>query len=293
MLDVDLLTLRAFAVFADRLNFTHAADELFISQPALHMKVQQLAETLGVPLYKKVGRRLELTQQGAQVARFARQMLEHVENFGKELHGADAGSQPVILAGGEGTYLYVLGNAIRQYLKHSKSPLKLITANREGIIEAVISGKAHLGVASLETTPAGCQSTLLARCDQMLVMPKEHPLTKRKLLRLKALQGAALIVPPADRPHRQMLARALQSADVDWQVAVEANGWELMLHFVKLGLGLAVVNSMVALPAGLVSRKLSELPQVHYHLFHLASTARTGTPAAQLKSLLLSDMRTN
>lgn len=288
MLNVDFSTLRAFAAFAEHLNFTHAADELFISQPALHMKVQQLANTLDVPLYTKIGRRLELTEQGLQVARFARQMLSQAEAFGSELHGG-ASSQPIVLAGGEGTFLYILGNGIKQFLRQSKTPLKLITANREGVIEAVVSGKAHIGVASLETVPDGCQSTLLSRCDQMLVMPKGHALATRKSLRLTSLQGQSLIVPSADRPHRQILARALQSAEVDWQVAVEANGWELMLHFVKLGLGLAIVNSMVSLPAGLVSRKLTELPQVHYHLFHLSGAAREGTAAAQLKSILLSE----
>lgn len=284
-MNVDLHTLRAFVVFADRLNFTHAANELYISQPALHMKVQQLSESFNVTLYHKVGRKLELTEQGRAVARFARQTLQQADSFAEELLGGVA-SQPVVLAGGEGTYLYILGKGIKQFLQQSDSPLKLLTLNREGIVEAVQSGMAHLGVASLETVPSGCQATVLAKFDQVLVMPKNHTLALRKSIRLSDLQGAQLIVPPADRPHRQMLSRALQSAEIDWQVAVEAGGWELMLHFVKLGLGLAVVNSMVTLPPGLVSRRIPALPQVHYHLFHLSGISQSGA-AAKLKALLL------
>lgn len=285
-MNVDLQTLRAFVVFAEKLNFTHAADELFISQPALHMKVQQLSETLDATLYRKVGRQLVLTEQGKAVARFGRQILQQADTFTEELHGVPT-TQPVVLAAGEGTYLYMVGGAIKQFKKESDTPLQLLTFNREGIIDAVTSGKAHLGVASLETTPPGCKSLLMQKFDQQLVMPKQHPLATRKKLRLSDLQGAHLIVPPPDRPHRQMLSRALQSAGVDWQVAVETGGWELMLHFVKLGLGLSVVNSMVSVPSGLVGRPLSELPPVPYHLFHLTGAAKAG-PAARLKSLLLS-----
>lgn len=284
-LNVDLQTLRAFVAFADKLNFTHAADELYISQPALHMKVQSLANALDVKLYSKVGRRLELTEQGKAVARFGRQIIARSNAFFEELHGGTM-EEPVVLAAGEGSYLYILGDGIKQFRKQSNAPLKLLTSNREGIIEAVQSGKAHIGVASLESTPAGCHSTLLRRYSQVLVMPKNHKLASRKSVKLTDLDGADLIVPPGDRPHRQLLARALQDAEVDWNVAVEAGGWELMLHFVKLGLGIAVVNSMVTLPPGLVSRPMPQLPAVHYHLFHLKGTTLNGAGAA-LKAHLL------
>lgn len=53
--------LRAFAVFARHRNFTSAAAELLISQPSLHVKINKLARTLGVPLYRRQGRGLVLT----------------------------------------------------------------------------------------------------------------------------------------------------------------------------------------------------------------------------------------
>ncbi|MFC0532151.1 helix-turn-helix domain-containing protein [Phytohabitans kaempferiae] len=52
--------LSAFAVFAEHLNFTRAAAELHISQPALHVKVAKLARALDRPLYHRSGRRLGL-----------------------------------------------------------------------------------------------------------------------------------------------------------------------------------------------------------------------------------------
>jgi DNA-binding transcriptional LysR family regulator len=61
--------LASFVVFADHLNFTRAAAELHISQPALHVKVRKLAEALGRPLYRRDGRRLVLTADGEAIRR--------------------------------------------------------------------------------------------------------------------------------------------------------------------------------------------------------------------------------
>ena len=66
--------LMAFATFAKHCNFTHAARELFITQPALHAKVKRLSQGLGVVLYTRHGRRLELTPAGRLLADHARQL---------------------------------------------------------------------------------------------------------------------------------------------------------------------------------------------------------------------------
>lgn len=77
----------------------------------------------------------------------------------------------------------------------------------------------------------------------------------------------------------------LQSERVEWNVAVEAAGWELMLEFVRLGLGLAVVNECCRLPRGVVGRPVPELPSLQYFVFHLDK--QLSTPAAELKQRLL------
>lgn len=284
--NLNLDALASFVVFSEKLNFTHAAEELSISQPALFMKIQELSSTLNATLYRKIGRRLELTEQGKLVARFGREMSEKSTQFLNELHAENEESR-VVLAAGEGAFLYLLGDAIKQFTRNSKCQLQLLTLNRDGIIDAIESGKAHLGVTSLDTTPSGIQSTLFAKVDQVLVMPQNHPLARKRKLQLSDLTNCRLVVPPTDRPHRQMLSSALQSSGVSWEVAVEAQGWEVMLHFVKLGIGLAIVNASCAIPRGLVARPLRELPQVHYYIVHLKGRAKAGWQA-KLKDTLLS-----
>ena len=281
---LELGSLASFVVFAEHMNFTHAAEALHISQPALHTKIKKLSESVGVPLYRKHGRRLELTHAGRELLRLGRDIRDLTDDFLNDIR-AEEGLHPVVLVAGAGTYLYVLGEGISAFVSSSQRKLRLMTKDREGSLEAVLSGEAHVGVAPLESCPPALESECLAIVPQVLVCPKAYPLASKKEVSLLDLEGASLIVPPADRPHRIALSRALMSEGVSFEVSVEAMGWELMIHFVSLGLGVAVVNGSCRVPEGLVARPLRELPSLHYHLFHrkgvLSKSVRT------LKELLL------
>jgi DNA-binding transcriptional LysR family regulator len=287
MLDLDALY--AFVVFSERRNFTRAAELLYISQPSLHVKIKKLADNLGVTLYQRVGKEIRLTEQGEQVARFGREMLEATSHFADTLkHGTS--QQPVVLAAGEGTYLYLLGDVIKRFTHRSKSLLRLLTCNSEQTLEAVRSGKAHFGVAAFDSYPDDLQATKLISTPQLLVLPKSHPLTAKRVIKLPDLSNLQLIVPPVERPHRQMIAKILQSANVPWQVAVEANGWELMLHFVSLGLGCAIVNGSVNIPKTLVAKPIKEFPSTQYLLVHHRNVGKSMEQKA-LKELIIDEMR--
>lgn len=270
--------LASFAVFADHLNFTRAAEELHISQPALHVKVRKLSETLGRPLYTRQGRRLVLTPAGEQVARFARDLDARVAAFLAEVRGAASARRPV-LAAGEGAYLYLLGDAVHP-------GIRLINGDRARTLAAVRTGRADLGVSVLDVMPADVEAVPLATYPQVLVMPDDHPLAGRPHVALADLAGASLVAPPPSGPHRVALERALRAADVPWTLAVEAEGWPLQLHFVSLRIGLAIVNGCVVPPPGLVTREITDLPSVPYHALHLPS--RADDP---LVTGLLSDLR--
>ncbi len=257
--------LASFAVFADHLNFTRAADELHISQPALHVKVRKLSESLGRPLYTRHGRRLALTPAGEQVARFARDLDARVSAFLDTVHGTAATRLPT-LAAGEGAYLYLLGDAVRP-------GVQLINGDRARTLTAVRTGRADVGVAVLDVVPSDVRTELLASYPQTLVMPDDHPLAALERLTLADLAGTDLIVPPPAGPHRITLERALRAAEVPWTLAVEAEGWPLMLHFVSLRIGLAVVNGCVPPPPGLASREIIDLPAVPYYALHLPDRA--------------------
>lgn len=273
---LSLERLSAFVVFSEHLNFTHAARALGISQPALHAQVNRLSDELGVPLYVRDGRALRLTTEGQAVAAFGRELSRRVAGFLGKLHGTGA-IEPVTLAAGEGCFLYLLGPAIQA----TDHPLRLITADLAATIDALRSGRAAVGVASTDAVPAGLTLTPLTEIPLVALIPADHPLAGTGPLALSALEGERLIVPPADRPHRQTIAGALARAGVRWEVAVEAGGWELMRRFVSMGMGLAIVNGFCPPPDGGCARPLPELPPRRYAILR-----RPGEPSAAVGKLL-------
>jgi len=276
--------LEAFLTFSTHMNFTRAANSLHISQPALHVKIRKLSDHLGIPLYSNTGRQLLLTPEGQQVAAFALEQQEQSRAF-VDILQTGSSHRPVVLCAGEGAYLYLLGPTISEFSSTSPHPLRLMTGNQDRTFELLMSGEAHLGVSAPDTIPTGITSELLTEIDQVLIMPRTHRLATRRQIHLTDLHGEALIVPPRDRPHRVMINRMLMDAGVSWRVAVEANGWELMRHFVSMKIGLAIINGCCHIGPGLISKPLPELPRIRYQL--LQRTA--GSPNAsivRLKNLL-------
>ena len=278
----------AFVVFAEHLNFTRAAARLSISQPALHVQIRKLAEAVGRPLYRRQGRALSLTPEGAHLAAFGREVADRGRTVLEELRG-HAQSGPVVLAAGQGAFLYLLGPAIRRFPKHTW-PLRMLAMAGPEAIDSVRDARAHLCVAAgADSVPADLQCEKLRSVGQSVIVPRSHRLAGRRALRADDLAGQHLVVAPAGSPHRIMLTQLLDSAGVEWSVAVEATGWELMLQFARYGVGLAVVNDFCPAPRGTIAIPLHGAPHVTYHL--VARPSFTSRGALAMRQLIVETVR--
>ena len=282
---MNLDNLRAFILFAEHLNFTHAARELNLTQPALHSKVKSLSRELKVKLYEKVGRQLIITEHGLRVLAFGRELKEQCETFYEELHGL-VRKEPIVLAAGEGAYLYILANKLKSHLNRAGVPLRLLTRDSEATVKAVLTGEAHLGVAVQQTIPKGIDAHPLGTYPYRVAMDKKHPLARKKKVCLNDLHGVGLIVPQEGRPFRTFLESQLKRVGAHLEVVVETKGWNLCLHFVQLGIGAAIINGCCHLPKGVVAKELPELGGITYYAISRAG-AKSASPVAKLLKKLI------
>ena len=277
--------LEAFLVFSNTLNFTKAAEKLHISQPALHVKIGKLSEYIGKSLYDKSGRNLTLTPEGLQLKAFAHDQLKQTHEF-LQLLREGTSQQTVSLSAGEGTFLYLLGPSLSAYMAQSTAKLNILTGDQSQIINAVLSGEANIGIAPVESHLANLECAAFTKVGQKLVMPMDHSLARKQKVNLGLLGGERLIVPPADRPHRILIDRLLLDAQVEWNVAAEVTRWELMLRFVQLGMGLAIVNEYCSIPKGLIAKPLPQFPSLQFHLIKRAVASKNDS-VNELESILL------
>src|SRR5258706_16384971 len=94
-----LRQLRYFMALAERLHFGRAAEALHISQPPLSRAIRALEEQLGVPLFARTRRRVELTPQGARLLEEARRVTGQLERTVHELRAMSAGARPRLRIG--------------------------------------------------------------------------------------------------------------------------------------------------------------------------------------------------
>lgn len=278
ILDGDLL--HAFAAFARCLNFTHAARAVGLSQPALFERIGRLAEQVGAALYERDGRALRLTAAGTRVAAFAREELARAAAFLGELRGEDRRAA-VTLAAGEGAYLYLLGPALRAFARaEPTTALHLLTRGGKDSVIAVREGAAQLAVAAIDLVPADLRAHDLLQTPLCVALPSTHRLARRKTVRLAELAGERLVLSPTGHAHRELVGHALAGLQPHAEPPLEADGWPLMIHFVGLGLGVAIVNGLCKLPRDVVARPVRELGSVTYRLLWRRGAALPPAAAA-------------
>ena len=252
--------LRSFAVFAEHRNFTTAAAALSTSQPSLHVKIRKLAAALGTDLYERDGRSLVLTAAGQRLAAFALDARARTAEFLATLAGEP---DELAIAAGRGAIQWVIPAAIRA-LSRQGTRIHVLAAGREAALEALGTGRADLAVTGYDPPPRPFRSAQIASYPQVLMVDRGHPLAHRDRVTLGDLAGLDLVVPPAGRPHRRALERALLDAAATWRPAAEADGWDLLVHLASLGLGATVVNGCVPPPDGMAAIPISGLPAVRY-----------------------------
>jgi DNA-binding transcriptional LysR family regulator len=203
-----------------------------------------------------------LTAEGRKLAAFGRDVRSRGHELLAELQGQKPHG-PVILASGQGAFLYMLGPAIKKFPKE-RWPLRLLSMSGPETLDAIRDARADVGVAVTGSETGDLRCREIRRVGQRVIVPRGHRLSKRRRLAPGDLNGEAIVVAPEGSPHRLMLTQALKTLGARWTVAVEATGWELMIQFARYGLGIAVVNDFCPVPRGFVGIPLEGVPEASY-----------------------------
>ncbi len=176
--------LRYFLQVAERGNFTRAAEDLLVSQPALSRSIQKLEEELGQPVFERKTRSVALTEAGTLLQARAQQVLSILEDTKAEI--TDDGQSGRIRIGAIPTIApYFLPEILRRFSTVFPKATVIVQENTTDVLlKSCTQGEIDLAIIALPVPAKYLEVEELFKEELLLVLPPEHPLVDKPRIRL-------------------------------------------------------------------------------------------------------------
>ena len=249
MLNVNRL--RILVEVANRGSFSAAADALSYTQSAVSQQVAALEAETGVTLLERLPRGVRLTPAGAV-------LLEYAEGIIARLHAAEAEMAAIAgLRGGQlrmasfptaGATLMPLAIAIFR-AQHPEVELTLAEGEPEEIAPRLSAGEFDIALlfefeGTSESLGPDLSRLPLFEDPMFLALPADHPLSRRRTLRLENLRAEAWIQTSASSPCAQHVVRSCHAAGFEPIVSFESDDYQTVQGLVAAGVGVALIPKL-------------------------------------------------
>lgn len=188
--------LRYFLAVAEDLHFRKAAERLYVSQPGLSRQIKELEERLGIQLFERHNRKVELTKAGAFLQKEFSLFFRRLEHT---IHQAKLFNDGLL---GDLRFGYV-GSAMQQVIpnlllsfreKHPHVLFSLKEMDNQNQIDDLLSYDIDIGFIRMERIPRGLESFPVLKEPFCLVLPISHPLNSKNFQNTAQLKDASFIL---------------------------------------------------------------------------------------------------
>ena len=275
---MDYRHLKYFMEVAEQKSFSKAARNLHISQSAISRMIKALEEEMGVTLFIRNAKTVEITAPGTIFLNYAKRCLfvfEHLKSdfeneFNLKQDTIQIGLPPITDAH---VFAKLLGEFKRTY---PQIAIKLYEYGSKVIESSVQEGVIDVGI--ICTIPnKDFESFFLSDDEMCVVMPRGYPLEERKEVPLKLLADYPLVLYRDDFNLHDDILMNCQKIGFTPKLVFETSQRELMLQTVSSGLGVAVLPSRLcpedSEESNMVVRPLTE-PKMIHHLYAIWKKGR-------------------
>ena len=252
---MQLQQLRYFAAVADTRHFTRAAQREHVAQPSLSQQIRALERELGAELFHRARGHISLTDAGEALLPLARRVLADTETARREVQEvAQLRRGRVRLGAPPSLCASLVPDVLRVF--HDRYPGVDLVVHEDGsqdLVRVLADGELDLAliITPLAGGPALTTSELL-REELVVVSPPEDPApVRRARIRVEDLRERPLAMFRRGYDLRELTVAACREAGFEPVFGIEGGEMDAVLGFVRAGLGLAVVPSMVAARSGL------------------------------------------
>jgi len=271
---ITLKQLQIFEAVAEQKSYTQAAKILYLSQPAVSMQIKQLEDEVGMPVFDRMGKAIQLTDAGRELLLHTRTIqiqLEETQQSMEELRGVKRGKLHLTMASTANYFTpKLLAGFCREY---PDIQISLSVANRAGLLDALENNTADMVIMGRPPANMPLAAEQFMENPLVVVAPPSHRLAGEKKVSLKKLAKESFIVREIGSGTRAAVERFLATHEFERPQSLEMNSSEAIKQAVQAGLGLGVVSihtlEMELALKRLVILNVQDFPIMrHWHLVY-------------------------
>ncbi len=238
-----LQQLRIFEAVARHRSYTRAAEELNLTQPAVHIQVRRLEETIGLKLFETVGRRIKPTRAGEAALAAAADVLARLRSLSAtvaDLKGKVAGPLRIAVVTSAKYFVpEMLGEFLR---RHPDIQPQLTVTNRAQILDRLSERRDDFVI--MGQVPDGMDLVGHAFMENLLVpvAAADHPLAGHRQIPLEALASERFLMREAGSGTRGAIERLMAEHGLNISASMELGATEAIKRAVIAGLGVSVLS---------------------------------------------------
>lgn len=241
---MDLHQLRGFMAVARHSSFSRASEELYRTQPAISKQIRALEDALETKLFHRLGRKIQLTDAGEILYRYAHrvfQVLEEARETVSELKGLQKGHLRISAASTIGTYMLprALGRFKRRY---PGIDISLAITNKAQVLEQVLEHEADLGFVGPPVQPKELQREEYLLDELVLIVDPNHPLAHEEFVSIDQLKEEVYILREPGSGTREIMEEELSRKGIVLRKAMELGSTEAIKQAVAANLGVSIVS---------------------------------------------------
>jgi DNA-binding transcriptional LysR family regulator len=296
MFHFTLRQLQVFEKVANHLNYSRAAEELYLSQPAVSMQIKQLEAHIGLPLFEQMGKKIFLTEAGRELFNYSRnitQQLVEMQAVFSEMKGLGQGRLTLSVVNTANYFTpQLLARFCRRYPGIS---VNLHVANRDAVLKQLADNSTDLAI--MGQPPDGMDVSAEPFLDNPLVVIASpgHPLTKLKRVKFARLAEETFLSREQGSGTRSAMERIFAEHKIQPRIRMEMETNEAIKQAVQAGMGLGIL-SQHSIELELETKRLAMLNVEHFPLLrhwfvvHRSSKRLSGAALA-FKDFLLTEAK--
>lgn len=229
-------SMEVFAVVVEHNSLNQASKTLNLSQPALSRKIKMLEDELDIKLFRRIGKKLELTEAGETAYEYAKELRDLQRRFLHEMRRYKSIENCSITIGASLTTLQsTLPDLISLFT--NVDPLidiKLVTGKTHEMVTLIKEKKADIGlVASKIDDDPALQCVPLFDDHLSLILPKHHPLTGKSSVGIHQLNGLPMIVFSKGTWYRILMDDLFHRFKVVPEIKMDIDSFEAIIRLVS------------------------------------------------------------